>query len=75
VTYAIIIGILIGYVIHSISTNFADSGESAIILMIPASPWIWFIPHALLGPITGMLCIGINGLLLGGLSHWFFGRK
>lgn len=69
VIYAGCIASLFAYTAWSASSNPADSGESAIILVIPASPWIWLLPRELLGPISGVMCIVFNGLLFSALVH------
>ncbi len=46
------------------SKNPADSGESALILLIFAMPWIGIIPQEMLGPLTGFLCVLLNALIL-----------
>ena len=46
------------------SKNPADSGESAIILLPLAMPWIMIVPSAWIGPLTGLGCILLNSLIL-----------
>ncbi|MFC1796093.1 hypothetical protein ACFL1V_03250 [Pseudomonadota bacterium] len=53
------------------SKNPADSGESGILLLPFAMPWIMWLPVRWLGPVTGFACVGLNAgilyLLFGGL--------
>ena len=46
------------------SKNPADSGESGIMLLPFAMPWIMWFPVEWLGPLTGLACIVLNALLL-----------
>jgi hypothetical protein len=46
------------------SKNPADSGESGILLLPFAMPWIMWLPVHWLGPITGFACMGLNALIL-----------
>ena len=46
------------------SKNPADSGESGIMLLPFAMPWIMWLPVEWLGPLTGFACILLNALLL-----------
>ena len=46
------------------SKNPADSGESGILLLPFAMPWIMWLPVEWLGPLTGLACIVLNALLL-----------
>jgi len=46
------------------SMNPADSGESGIMLLPFAMPWIMWLPVEWLGPLTGFACILLNALLL-----------
>jgi len=46
------------------SKNPADSGESGILLLPFAMPWIMWLPVRWLGPITGIACMGLNALIL-----------
>ena len=46
------------------SKNPADSGESGILLLPFAMPWIMLMPNALVGPFTGMAIILFNALIL-----------
>lgn len=64
ILYLLGIATLFAYVMWLASNNSADSGESAIILLIPASPWIMLLPHELLNPFTGIGCMLLNGALL-----------
>jgi hypothetical protein len=53
-----------GWIIYSASTNPGDSGESGILLLPFAMPWIMLIPQNWLAPITGFGLIGLNALIL-----------
>ena len=55
---------LLGWVVFSASSNPADSGESAIMLLPFALPWIMWLPVELLGPWTGLACVLLNAALL-----------
>ena len=46
------------------SKNPADSGESGILLLPFAMPWIMWLPVRWLGPVTGFACMGLNALIL-----------
>jgi hypothetical protein len=46
------------------SKNPADSGESGILLLPFAMPWIMWLPVRWLGPLTGFACMGLNALIL-----------
>ena len=46
------------------SKNPADSGESGILLLPFAMPWILIIPRAWLGPWVGLGCILFNAVIL-----------
>lgn len=46
------------------SKNPADSGESGILLLPFAMPWIMWLPVNWLGPVTGFACMGLNALIL-----------
>lgn len=46
------------------SKNPADSGESGIILVFFALPWISLLPSAWLGPLVGLVSIVCNALIL-----------
>ena len=46
------------------SKNPADSGESGILLLPFAMPWIMWLPVRWLGPIAGFACMGLNALIL-----------
>jgi hypothetical protein len=46
------------------SKNPADSGESGILLLPFAMPWITLLPSAWLGPWVGLGCIVLNSLIL-----------
>ena len=46
------------------SKNPADSGESGILLLPFAMPWIMILPSAWVGPFTGMVMIFFNALIL-----------
>jgi len=46
------------------STNPADSGESGILLLPFAMPWILILPESWLGLRVGIGCIFLNALIL-----------
>lgn len=46
------------------SKNPADSGESGILLLPLAMPWIMLVPNSWLGPFFGLGCILFNSLIL-----------
>jgi uncharacterized membrane protein YhaH (DUF805 family) len=46
------------------SKNPADSGESGILLLPFAMPWVMWLPVGWLGQFTGFACIFLNALLL-----------
>jgi hypothetical protein len=46
------------------SKNPADSGESGILLLPFAMPWVMWLPAAWLGPLAGFGCVAFNAVLL-----------
>ena len=46
------------------SKNPADSGESALLLLLFALPWINIIPQSMVGPLVGIACVFLNALIL-----------
>jgi hypothetical protein len=46
------------------SKNPADSGESGLLLLPFAMPWIMWLPIGLAGPLVGIACIFLNALIL-----------
>lgn len=52
------------WVLFSASTNPADSGESGIVLLPFAMPWISLAPNRWLGPWMGLGCILLNAMML-----------
>jgi hypothetical protein len=46
------------------SKNPADSGESGILLLPFALPWISILPTSWLGPLSGLGCILFNAFLV-----------
>ena len=46
------------------SKNPADSGESALILLLFAMPWVNIIPQTMVGPLIGIACVVFNALIL-----------
>ena len=46
------------------SKNPADSGESALLLLLFALPWINIIPQSMAGPLVGIVCVFLNALIL-----------
>ena len=68
---AVAAGLLLGlfasgfaWVFFVASKNPADSGESAILLLPFAMPWISLVPHAWLGPLVAIGCVVLNALIL-----------
>jgi hypothetical protein len=55
---------LFAWIFFIASKNPADSGESGILLLPFAMPWIVIIPSAWLGLFTAFGCILLNGLIL-----------
>jgi hypothetical protein len=53
-----------GWVIYSASTNPGDSGESGILLLPFAMPWVTILPQNWLGPWAGLGLIFLNGVIL-----------
>jgi hypothetical protein len=52
------------WVFVAASGNPADSGESGILLLPFAMPWITLVPSAWLGPSAGLGCILLNSFVL-----------
>ena len=52
------------WIFFSASKNPADSGESGILLLPIAMPWIAIIPSKWLGLWTGLGCILLNAFIL-----------
>ena len=52
------------WVFYSASSNPADSGESGILLLPFAMPWIALVPDRWLGPGSGFGAILFNALIL-----------
>lgn len=52
------------WVIYSATTNPGDSGESGILILPFAMPWISIVPSDWLGPWLGIGCILVNALLI-----------
>ena len=55
---------LLAWVWFVASKNPADSGESGILLLPFAMPWVMWLPVDWLGPIAALLCVLINGLII-----------
>jgi len=51
-------------ILLSAATNPADSGESGIMLLPFAMPWIMLMPQAWIGPLAGLGAIILNALIL-----------
>ena len=62
---------LLAWVFLVASKNPADSGESGILLLPFAMPWVMWLPVEWLGPLSGFLCVLLNAFvafcLFGGL--------
>ncbi len=52
------------WVLYSATTNPADAGESGIMLLPFAMPWIMLLPQAWVTPLAGVGAIILNALLL-----------
>lgn len=48
----------------SAANNPADSGESGVLLLPFAMPWVMIVPESWLGPLAGVACILLNALIL-----------
>lgn len=46
------------------SKNPADSGESGILLLPFAMPWVLWIPQAWVGPGSGMAAVSLNAVIV-----------
>ena len=59
------------WVLYSATTNPADSGESGLLLLPFAMPWVAIMPQSWLSATTGFGAIGLNAsilyLIFGGL--------
>jgi len=55
---------VLAWIFYSSATNSADSGESGILLLPFAMPWITIMPRSWLGLTTGLGAIGLNALIL-----------
>lgn len=68
---------LFAWIFFVASKNPADSGESGILLLPFAMPWVNWLPVKWLGLGTGLACVGLNAVLLylvfGGL-RWRSGK-
>ena len=62
--FLLAVGTLFAWIFFIASKNPADSGESAIILLPFAMPWIMMIPSSWLGPFVGLSCFLLNALIL-----------
>ena len=64
--------VIFAWIFFVASKNPADSGESGIMLLPFAMPWIMWLPVEWLGPLSGLACIVLNAvilyLLFGGLQ-------
>lgn len=71
-------GLIFFWVFFIASKNPADSGESGILLLPFAMPWVLIIPGSWLGLGTGLGCIFLNACILycvfGGLRFRKSGR-
>jgi hypothetical protein len=57
-------GVLFAWVYFIASKNPADSGESGILLLPFAMPWVTWLPPEWLGPGMALLCVTFNGLIV-----------
>jgi len=55
---------LLAWVYLVASKNPADSGESGILLLPFAMPWVMWLPVEWLGPWAGFLCALLNSVLI-----------
>jgi hypothetical protein len=55
---------LLAWVFFVASKNPADSGESGILLLPFAMPWVMWLPVEWLGPWAAFLCVSFNAFLL-----------
>ena len=55
------------WVFFAASKNPADSGESGILLLPFAMPWVTWLPVEWLGPWAALLCVAWNACLVYGL--------
>ena len=58
---------LLSWVFFIASKNPADSGESGILLLPFAMPWVMWLPVEWLGLWAAFLCVSLNALILYGL--------
>lgn len=58
---------LFAWLYFSASQNAADSGESGILLLPFAMPWVMWLPVEWLGPLSGFLCVVFNAALIYGV--------
>ena len=68
---------LLAWIFFVASKNPAGSGESGVLLLPFAMPWVMWLPVEWLGPWAAFLCVLLNSLLIyllfGGL-RWIGGR-
>lgn len=62
--FLVVAAVVFAWVFFVASRNPADSGESGILLLPFAMPWVSFLPGAWLGLWAGLGCIFLNALLL-----------
>ena len=62
--FLLVVLAVFSWVIYSSSTNPGDSGESGILLLPLAMPWIMIMPQSWLGPIAGFGSILLNGIMI-----------
>jgi hypothetical protein len=55
---------LLSWVFFIASKNPADSGESGILLLPFARPWVMWLPPGWLGPFAGFASVALNALIL-----------
>ena len=62
--FLILAAAVFAWVFFVASKNPADSGESGILLLPFAMPWISLVPNGWLGPWMALGCILLNALIL-----------
>lgn len=62
--FLILAGSILTWIILAASKNPADSGESGILLLPFAMPWIMVMPDNWLGLWTGLGCLLLNSVIL-----------
>ena len=58
---------LLAWIFLVASKNPADSGESGILLLPFAMPWVMWLPVDWLGPWSGVACVLVNAVIVYGV--------